>query len=944
MKKLLILLAALCIYSDCFAITIGGINSFTDMQFVMQTYFSSASIILDKSILSTGDYGVVAYGDREVQGNNFMLSGNSQYAGFVVSSSATYLVIENLKMQDFNTALSGGALNLTAGITTIKDSLFVSNTAALKGGAIYVENSTLVFNTSSLTEFSQNSDIGGANAVYIGQNAIVQFDTIQNANVNMYDSVSSDLGTNGNLRITGLGNFNLYRTSLLAGTDIEIGGAGIVYGVLNLKDGSGLEAKSINNRQYGVFNMSDGYANVVRTGNFDSQGALKIDVFLNGTNDVVEASGNIDLSNGDLYVTLNQFMSDRFDRLDYKIISYAGSVAGLFGNVYFSSNTYNSYNIDVGVLNPNWITLSLFGAGRATNFLSFTKTRNEKEVSQAYDFLSQYTVTGTDLDNIINAIHIMNGSAARAALTAASGYFLPNVIRSAVSANDSKQIYDKIRISLRNSQQSDGVWAQLTGANKKFAEDENSPENFVSAETGVIAGYGKTLNDKDGVLGVFAKYNKQNISQGSNNADVSAVGAGGYFGLQKPTYELKAVISMGYDSFETHRYIDFAQRTANAKFGGFQIGADIQGDLKFKLSDVFEEIDDSVDLKPYAGLSAKSDFYQTIQETGAESLDLTVNGGAYTRIIARVGVEVGRVVGKWNWYANMEYNRFLSGAQPDINASFRGTNVGFNPVGTYEGGNIFELGAGANYMIFSNTYLFAKADMQTAARRYDIFGHLGVNYFFGGAANKSAKTINASSELDDIRARIQQLKVELERLRAREGQTTLRTELDSIKKQIAQIEAQLDALRKAEYERRPPREEILNKITVNEQANKDLAANYRRQDPQIRSYRLAMTNFKVGSSQLTFTAKGNIKYQAEYLKNTGYNKIVIEGHTDSSGNRNANIALSSKRAKAIYDEFIKNGIDKNKIGYIGMGEAMPIDTNKTAKGRMANRRAEVFIE
>ena len=78
--------------------------------------------------------------------------------------------------------------------------------------------------------------------------------------------------------------------------------------------------------------------------------------------------------------------------------------------------------------------------------------------------------------------------------------------------------------------------------------------------------------------------------------------------------------------------------------------------------------------------------------------------------------------------------------------------------------------------------------------------------------------------------------------------------------------------------------------------------------------------------------------------NTNTNIIVeISGHTDNVGSKSSNLALSTNRAKTVYEYLIKNGIDKNRLKYKGYDFSKPIADNNTAKGRAKNRRTEFKI-
>ena len=71
-------------------------------------------------------------------------------------------------------------------------------------------------------------------------------------------------------------------------------------------------------------------------------------------------------------------------------------------------------------------------------------------------------------------------------------------------------------------------------------------------------------------------------------------------------------------------------------------------------------------------------------------------------------------------------------------------------------------------------------------------------------------------------------------------------------------------------------------------------------------------------------------------------RILIEGHTDSSGRTSLNQVLSERRADSVRRFLIDNyNIDPGRLDSIGYGQDRPTDTNDTAQGRQNNRRVEL---
>ncbi|WP_439130226.1 OmpA family protein [Polaribacter sp.] len=72
-------------------------------------------------------------------------------------------------------------------------------------------------------------------------------------------------------------------------------------------------------------------------------------------------------------------------------------------------------------------------------------------------------------------------------------------------------------------------------------------------------------------------------------------------------------------------------------------------------------------------------------------------------------------------------------------------------------------------------------------------------------------------------------------------------------------------------------------------------------------------------------------------------KILVVGHTDSSGKEEYNMLLSEKRAKSVTNYLISDGIASSRFETLWYGETQPKYDNTTPEGRAKNRRVNVAI-
>jgi len=104
-----------------------------------------------------------------------------------------------------------------------------------------------------------------------------------------------------------------------------------------------------------------------------------------------------------------------------------------------------------------------------------------------------------------------------------------------------------------------------------------------------------------------------------------------------------------------------------------------------------------------------------------------------------------------------------------------------------------------------------------------------------------------------------------------------------------------------------------------------------------------MVNFGFDSSDLTPAAKANLDKLAQVLKNNMDTNINIYGHTDSKGTDAYNLSLSERRAAAVKNYLVSQGVSAGRMFTMGVGEKEPVASNDTDAGRAENRRVEFAI-
>lgn len=100
-------------------------------------------------------------------------------------------------------------------------------------------------------------------------------------------------------------------------------------------------------------------------------------------------------------------------------------------------------------------------------------------------------------------------------------------------------------------------------------------------------------------------------------------------------------------------------------------------------------------------------------------------------------------------------------------------------------------------------------------------------------------------------------------------------------------------------------------------------------------------NFAFDRYNIDATAQGILNEVAAILRSQPNTPITLEGWTDWIGTVEYNMALSQRRANAVRDYLVKQGVT-NPMNAVGMGKSFKFDNN-TADGRHLNRRTEIIF-
>jgi outer membrane protein OmpA-like peptidoglycan-associated protein len=169
------------------------------------------------------------------------------------------------------------------------------------------------------------------------------------------------------------------------------------------------------------------------------------------------------------------------------------------------------------------------------------------------------------------------------------------------------------------------------------------------------------------------------------------------------------------------------------------------------------------------------------------------------------------------------------------------------------------------------------------------------------------------------------------RQQAEQQQQTLAQQAEQARLQAQQAEqAKLQTEQQAEQQRQRLLQQ-LNQVLQTKDTAKGLIVN------------VSDVLFDTGKATLKPGAKVRLAKVAGIILAYPDLRLEVDGYTDSTGTHEINEELSQRRADAVRDFLVSQGVSSNNVGARGFAESDPIASNSTPTGRQLNRRVELVV-
>ncbi len=187
-----------------------------------------------------------------------------------------------------------------------------------------------------------------------------------------------------------------------------------------------------------------------------------------------------------------------------------------------------------------------------------------------------------------------------------------------------------------------------------------------------------------------------------------------------------------------------------------------------------------------------------------------------------------------------------------------------------------------------------------------------------------------AAQAEDCQARIDALNLKVATLEGKTRESQMATERLARERKAA--EQRLAAERKFNQQY----------VSVQNYFDPDEAEVYKRENQLV--IRLKAVRFPVGKSIIMPENYALLSKVQKAIRSFNAPRVIVEGHTDSTGSNEVNMLLSQQRAEAVREYMIANQtLAPDGISAVGYGSERPLASNATSAGRAINRRIDILI-
>jgi len=114
--------------------------------------------------------------------------------------------------------------------------------------------------------------------------------------------------------------------------------------------------------------------------------------------------------------------------------------------------------------------------------------------------------------------------------------------------------------------------------------------------------------------------------------------------------------------------------------------------------------------------------------------------------------------------------------------------------------------------------------------------------------------------------------------------------------------------------------------------------------PELNAQRpLEDVYFDYDKSDLGDNARASLQKNSEWLRRWTSTRVLVEGHADSRGTSEYNLALGERRAAAVRDYLVTLGVDVTRVSIVSKGEEEPVCSEEVESCWWRNRRGHFMV-